>query len=591
MLKRHIIHTIFLLLSISLWSQQTIIPIQKLQEQLSFLASDSLKGRFPGTAEDVVASAYIRDHFRKLGLTLPFDEGFQYFNVVTSVEATAGNSLSIAGVEGSYGKDFTLYAFSSNESFEGEVVFAGFGILAQTDELQWDDYASLNVEGKWVLVLKGDPEPTNNDSKFIPFSDTRSKALFAKDKGARGLLIIGGKANSASDELTPLLFERSVVSAGIPVIDLKKAWAGSLLFQQNISVDSIESLIISTRKTPETAIIPIVAAKTELKLNQVTTRNIIGIIEGNDPSLKGQYLVVGAHYDHLGFGGAGSGSRVPDTLAPHYGADDNGSGVVGVMTLAELLSQQKDQLRRSVVFVAFGAEEMGLLGSRFFVDNMPVTKDSVVAMINFDMIGRLNESKSISVSGTGTAVETESLLTEIGKNHDIRMSYSPEGFGASDHANFYARNIPVMFFSTGAHADYHTPLDTWDRINYSGMAEVILLVKDVAVELINRNQPLSFQEAGPKERTGGRRGFKVTLGIMPDFTSTGTNGLGVGGVTKGGPADRAGMLKDDLIVAVEGMPVGTIYDYMNRLKQLKPGQRVNVDVVRKQERIVLIVDL
>lgn len=588
---RILISFLFLLLSLGSQGQQTTIDTQDLQKHLSFLASDSLKGRFPGTAEDAVAGNYIRDFFREKGLKLAGDGGFQSFNVVTSVEASPNNSLSIAGVEGTYGKDFSLYAFSSNASLSGEVVFAGFGIAVQTDELKWNDYSQIDVKDKWVLVLRGDPEPTNNDSKFIPYADARSKALFAKDRGAKGLLVIGGKQNDPKDELVPLLFERSVISAGLPVIDLKRSWAAPLLFQQGIAIDSLESLMMKGENPVGYAVLPMVSAHAELVRNEVTTRNIMAMIPGSDPVLKSEYVVIGAHYDHLGFGGQGSGSRTPDTVAVHHGADDNGSGTVGLMELAASLAQYKGQLKRSVMFVAFSAEEMGLLGSKYFVGHTPMPKENIVAMLNMDMIGRLNEKNSIVIGGTGTSLETEALLKEIGTGHPLSLSMSPEGFGASDHASFYAENIPVMFFSTGAHADYHTPSDTWDRINYPGIAEVISLVSDVAVNLLNRDTNLTFQEAGPKERTTGRRGFKVTLGIMPDFTSTSSDGLGVGGVTKGGPADKAGMLKGDQIVAVDGMPVGTIYDYMNRLKQLKPGQRVNVDVVREGKVVILIVDL
>ncbi|MBS4055976.1 MAG: M20/M25/M40 family metallo-hydrolase [Bacteroidales bacterium] len=588
---RILISLLFLLLTLSSQGQQTTIDTQDLQKHLSFLASDSLKGRFPGTAEDAVAGNYIRDFFREKGLKLAGDGGFQDFSVVTSVEASPNNSLSIAGVEGTYGKDFSLYAFSSNAGLSGEVVFAGFGIAVQTDELKWNDYSQIDVKNKWVLVLRGDPEPANNDSKFIPYADARSKALFAKDRGAKGLLVIGGKQNDPKDELVPLLFERSVISAGLPVIDLKRSWAAPLLFQQGISIDSLESLMMKGENPVGYAVLPMVSAHAELVRNEVTTRNIMAMIPGCDPVLKSEFVVIGAHYDHLGFGGLGSGSRTPDTLAVHHGADDNGSGTAGLMELAASLAQYNGQLKRSVMFVAFSAEEMGLLGSKYFVGHTPMPKENIVAMLNMDMIGRLNEKNSIVIGGTGTSLETEALLKETGAGHPLSLSLSPEGFGASDHASFYAENIPVMFFSTGAHADYHTPSDTWDRINYQGMAQVISLVSDVAVNLLNRDTKLTFQEAGPKERTTGRRGFKVTLGIMPDFTSTSSDGLGVGGVTKGGPADKAGMLKGDKIVAVDGMPVGTIYDYMNRLKQLKPGQRVNVDVVREGKVVILIVDL
>lgn len=591
MLRKIYTIILFILFSYSTQGQQLNFSQKSLEKDLYFLASDSLKGRFPGTPEDMVSASFIRDHFKYAGLKLIGKNGIQDFNVTTAVEASENNSLIINNIEGTYGTDFSLYSFSSNGSFEAEVVFAGFGLVVKTDSLSWNDYKNLDVKDKWVLVLKGDPEPENNNSVFIPFADARNKALFARDNGALGILFVGGNKNNPADELAPLQFERSVVSAGLPAIDLKKSWANSFLTFNEIGIDSLEALMISGVDPAKYQMKTIVKANAELIRKEVTTMNVVAMLEGNDPALMHEYIVVGAHYDHLGMGGQGSGSRMPDTLAAHVGADDNGSGVVSVMAMASALAFEKNNLRRSVLFVAFGAEEMGLLGSRYFVRNLPVEKGKIAAMINFDMIGRLNAEKAVVAGGTGTAIDMEKLLDQVAANASIKLSYSPEGFGASDHASFYAEDIPVLFFSTGAHSDYHTPLDTPDKINYEGMVEVLDLVGNITLELINRDERLTFSEAGPKERTTARRGFKVTLGIMPDFTSSGTDGLGVGGVTKGGPADIAGMKKGDKITGLNGMSVGTIYDYMNRLRQLKSGQRVNVDVVREGIPIILIVEL
>jgi aminopeptidase YwaD len=572
-------------------AQSYTINRQQLEKHIHFLASDSLKGRYAGTAEDLVAATYIRDQFATVGLDLLFDEGFQSFEVVTSVEPGADNSLSVAGIQAVFGTNYGLYAFSSNATVEAEVVFAGFGMVIETDELQHNDYEDLDVEGKWVLVLKGDPEPDSNESPYIPYADARSKALYARDQGAAGLLLLGGEKNSPGDEAAPFVVERSVVNVGLPVIDLRKAWADSVLLQIGPKTDSLEVLMLSGKKPIDYMVSPLVTAKTSLVQNRVTTFNIAAMRPGDDSLLKDECIIIGAHYDHLGMGGPGSGSRHPDTIAPHYGADDNASGVAGVMEMAAYFADPDNSSRRSIIFAAFGAEELGLLGSLYFANNPPVEKEQMVAMLNFDMIGRLNSQKAVAVAGTGTALETEDLLSNLSKNSALSLSYSPEGFGASDHSSFYAKDIPVMFFSTGAHPDYHTPLDTYDRINFSGMAEVLGFVASVATELGNMPDKLSFREAGPRERQRSSRGFKVTLGIMPDFTASGGEGLPVGGVTKGGPADGAGMMRGDVIVAVNGLSVGDIYDYMNRLKQLKRGERANVDIIRNGEKMVLIVDL
>lgn len=587
----------FLILFISLtfssitYGQTRESELETMREQLKFLASDSLKGRFPGTPEDVVAADFIRQQFVDAGFSMLSENGNQYFSIVTSVEATDDNQLKWNNAVAAFEEDFSLYAFSSNASAAAEVVFAGYGMVIDLDSLQRNDYENKDVKDKWVLVLEGDPQPEDNDSPYIPFANARTKALNARDQGAAGLLVVGGSQNDPKDELTPLLFERSVVSSGIPVLDLKRAWVDANMLPNGWTTDSLEALANEGVAGLEAVESGILAATTELERQEVETQNIVAYLPGSDPVLKKEFVILGAHYDHLGMGGQGSGSRAPDTIAPHYGADDNASGVVGMIALAKRIGALQERPDRSIVLAAFGAEELGLIGSRYMAQNIPFEAEHLNAMVNFDMIGRLKEEKNIAIGGTGTSIETESLLNELKQNSEIGFSYSAEGFGPSDHASFYAIDVPVFFISTGAHGDYHTPEDTWDKINYEGMQLVIDFGEDLLLELLNRPERLSFQEAGPKERTSGRRGFKVTFGIMPDFVSESTDGLGVGGVTKGGPAYRAGMLKGDKIVGINGKPVHTIYDYMNRLKQLKAGERANVDVERNGEKLVLIVEL
>jgi aminopeptidase-like protein len=288
-------------------------------------------------------------------------------------------------------------------------------------------------------------------------------------------------------------------------------------------------------------------------------------------------------------GGEGSGSRAPDQPAVHNGADDNASGTAGVLELAQKLSSNRSQLKRSVVFVAFTGEEMGLLGSKEFVNKPPVDLRKVNAMINMDMIGRLNpESNTISIGGTGTSAESDSLLKLLETGRPYKVSHSTDGYGPSDHASFYSENIPVFYFTTGAHDDYHTPADDADKINYTGEVSVLNMVYDLAKVVANGNR-LTFREAGAKQATRYGRNMKVTLGIVPDMVSNDNNGLRVDGVRKGGPADRAGIIKGDRVVSIEGQPVTNIYDYMARLGKLKPGQVASVEIIRNDKKQILIV--
>lgn len=587
-LHKLLLFVFFIISTCYLHAQSEQLPM--LQKHMVYLASEALEGRFPGTKTDRLTAEYILASMLDNGLTPLYDGGMQHFSVTTSVTASPNNSFNLNGNTLTFTADYSLYSFSSNATAVGEIVFGGFGMVIQSDNLQHNDYEGLDVKDKWVLVLSGDPEPESANSPYIAHAEARLKALHARDRGALGIIFTAGKANNPNGDLAPLSFGRSVVSAGLPVLDLKRSAADTWLSGLGLSVDSLEKQMMRRAKPTDFSIQGRASITTELIRNEVNTFNVVALLPGTDPRLAKEYIIIGAHYDHLGFGGLGSGSRVPDTISVHYGADDNASGVAGVLALASQIAKGGG-LKRSVIFAAFGAEEMGLLGSRYMARNLLVDKSSVSAMINLDMIGRLNDKRAVMVGGTGTAAESETILREIEAEHSLALNFSPEGFGASDHASFYAESIPVFFITTGAHPDYHTPADTYDKINFEGMDEVLNMVNDLATKLGNLDAKLTFQEAGPRERSTSRRGFRVTLGIMPDFTDSSNNGLLVGGVTKGGPADGAGIKKGDVITGIEGMAVSTIYDYMNRLRMLKSGQRVNVDINRQGEMLVLIVEL
>lgn len=327
-----------------------------------------------------------------------------------------------------------------------------------------------------------------------------------------------------------------------------------------------------------------------LKIN-ARTSNVAAFVFAGDTAKIKSYVVIGAHYDHLGKGGPGSSSRIQDTVAVHNGADDNASGVAVLLELAAKFQAEKDQLKHHLIFVAFGAEEMGILGSKYFVEHSPVSVKSVKAMINLDMVGRLKEDSMLQVSGTGTSKESASILNNINQKHKFNLRMAPEGYGPSDHAAFYAKNIPVFFISTGAHTDYHTPFDDSEKINYAGMEKVGKFTADLLSEMAFSGSSLTFQEAGPQQSTGPGRRYKVTLGIMPDINGTTDNGLLVEFVTKGKPAYNGGMLKGDVITSVDGKAVKNIQDYMVRLSQLKAGQSVTVEVLRNNRKELLIIQL
>ena len=566
------------------------ITAGELSEEIHFLASDSLKGRYPGTPGCRTAAEYIRDHFRASGLTLLGDNGLEYFKVTVNVKQGKNNSLKVGDTPLEAGKDFVPMSFTANATASGEVVFAGYGFDIDEDSLKWNDYAGTDVRGKWVLVLRGDPEPEDLRSPFARYSRDRDKAMTAQDKGAAGILFVSGREFDPKDQLDKL--KKNIRPVSIPALQITRRTADILLKPTGKTIETLEQQLNHSRQPASFAVPVTVSGHAEVEEEKVQTANIVAMLEGNDPALKDEYIVIGAHCDHLGMGGPNTSSRRPDTIAVHYGADDNASGTASVMEIAEKTASLRGQLKRSVVFICFSAEEMGLLGSKYFVQDTLIDLSKVIAMINIDMVGRLKKDRTLEIGGTGTSDISDSLLKATPGADTFRLAFSPEGYGPSDHASFYGKEIPVFFFSTGSHLDYHTPFDTPDKLDYEGLKEIDEYIFNLAMELDTMARRPAFRMAGPKEGTGvSRRGFKVTLGIMPDFAGKDTTGLRVDIVIPGRPAARSGMKNGDVITAINGQPVKNIYDYMYRLAKLHAGETAVVEVKRKGEKVVLLVQL
>lgn len=572
---------------------QKNITAKEIKKHITYLASDNLAGRYPGTRGDQMAAEYICKQFTKNGLTLLEKNGYQFFDAVAGLKYTDANSVNFFNTKGLLHKDFIPYPYSAGGAFSAPVIFAGFGMEVNADSVVWNDYNKIDVAGKWVMMFRGDPESAARSSRYEAYSDDKVKIVLAKDKKAIGVIMVSPAMMEKDDDLIPAFYDKSSAQMGIPVINITRAFADRMLANHNTSTKEIEAKMLAGKESVSLELPQIFNATVELEFITIRTQNLVAELKSENPAASGQYMVIGAHYDHLGMGGKGSGSRIPDTLAVHNGADDNASGVAGLIELAGKLASMKKELKHNFIFVAFGAEELGILGSKYFTEHLPVPQSSINAMINFDMIGRLiPDEKSISVSGSGTSVESDQILKKLETQYStLKIGYSPEGFGSSDHSSFYVKDIPVFFLSTGGHPDYHTPADDTERINFDGEKLVLDYSLSLIQEIDNLPGKLTFKEAGPKEATGGRRGFKVVLGIMPDFTGSSNEGLRVDYVREGGPAAKAGMLKGDVIVAIDGMEVTNIQDYMVRLKKLIPGSRIIVDVKRNGVLTILTVDL
>ncbi len=582
-----------LLFFISIKAQVNINPqitSAELKEHIEVLASDSLLGRKPGFGGDIKAAMYIKKQLDALHIEPLFENGLQNFELVTSLSPGV-NEFSFLSYKAELNKDFVPVSFSGNGSVTSEVVFAGYGFNINEDSLKWDDYKGIEVKGKIVLIFRGTPS-FDSTNKLGNYSSLIKKAYLAKDKGAAAVIFVTGQQFDKDDVLLPLGYEQGQNSIGIPVINISRKAADELLRLMEVTINVLEQNINVSKSPNSFEINTKVLVKTEIVKNKTKTQNVVYLIKGNDPVLSDEYIVLGAHYDHLGMGGKGSGSRVPDTSAIHYGADDNASGTAAIIEIIENLAAQKDKLKRSVIFAAFTGEEMGLLGSKYFVNNPPVDIKKIKFMLNLDMVGRLNEqTKGISLGGAGTAVGLTELLTELTKDSNLSVKLSPEGYGPSDHASFYSKDIPVLFFFTGIHDDYHTPRDIPAKINFDGEKYVCDLACNILLNIDQKQESMTFKESGPKEQPETRRNFKVTLGIMPDVSSSDVKGLRADAVIEGRPAFKAGMKKGDIIIAMDGKPVNDIYEYMSRLQEFKVGQRITVEVLRGTEKVLLIVEL
>jgi aminopeptidase YwaD len=566
------------------------VTTEELLNHIKYLSSDSLKGRLTGSPGDSLAAEYIRTELASYGFVPITGDGMQRFKVTDRVIIGEKNRLTMNNVNYKPGEDFVPLSFSENDSLNSEVVFAGYGFNINTDTLKWNDYNGIDVKGKWALILRADPESENTRSGFASFGGDRNKAMVAKDHGASGILLVSGENLDKDDKFDALVNGES--SVGIPVFRVKRKLADLILLRSKTTIAELEKNLSKSRKPFSFSTRTFVSANSEIVQEKVNTRNVVMMLPGEDEKFRNEYIIMGGHFDHLGMGGPGSGSRAVDTIGIHHGADDNASGIAMMLELAEKFADTKESHKRTIICIAFTGEEKGLLGSKYFTDNPEVDLSKVDLMMNFDMVGRLKETRDIQIGGVGTAAGLKDKVVAECDTNILKPAFSEEGYGPSDYSSFYAKNIPVLFFTTGAHLDYHTPSDTWDKINYKGMVTFSDLIYRIAEKFASDTTRLKYRESGPKTEQGGsprRKG--LSLGIMPDVTRSTNNGLKAEFVTPGKPAALGGMKKGDIITSIEGKKINNIDDYMFRMSELKKGQRISVEVVRNGKNEVLIIQL
>jgi len=564
-------------------------------DDIRVLASPEMEGRGAGTAGITRAERLIEKRYKELHLEPAGVKGYaQPFSVVTGAQLKSDNRLVEETRDARYERkinvDFVPFSFSSSGEVKAPLVFAGYGATAE--EFHYDDYAGLDVKDKIVVVLRYEPsgfaEKTGNHG-LTQHSQLITKAINARNHGAKALVIVNGKLGDGEEDLLTRFGSVSgPENAGIVMVQVKNAIAEGWFQTAGKTLKDVQEQINSSTK-PASLAFPD-ALHLALNIDIETTRATVNNVLAWLPGQTDEYIIVGAHYDHLGRGNF-------DSLAPsqigqiHPGADDNASGTAGVLELARLLAPQRGQLKRSILFMNFAGEELGLLGSAEWVKEPTRPLAKAVAMLNMDMIGRIKDDK-VYIGGVGTGSTFKTVLEQAQKEAPFKIEYSAGGYSSSDHTSFVTRKIPVLFFFSGLHSDYHKPSDTWDKINNTSAARLLDMVESVAVQLANADQPPQFQVVAEEKPVtgGGGGGYGPYFGSIPDFGQVET-GVKFSDVKPNSPAAKAGLKAGDILVQFGDKPIKNLYDFTDALRRSKVGDVVEVKVMRDGQPVTASVKL
>ena len=557
------------------------------------LAAPNMEGRGAGTKGLTRAQHLIEKRYQQLRLDTAGGNGYiQPFTVTTGARLKSDNRCSVqsGGTRNDLKieQDFVPFSFSSSGQTHAPLVFAGYGATA--DEFHYDDYAGLDVKDKIVVVLRYEPsgfaEKTGNHG-LTQHSQLITKAINARNHGAQAIVIVNGKLGDGEEDLLTRFGSVSgPENVGIVMAQIKNAVVDSWLQSAGKSLKDVQDQINSSTK-PASFALPD-ALRLWLNIDIETTHATVNNVLAWLPGQTDEYVIIGAHYDHLGRGNF-------DSLAPsqigqiHPGADDNASGTAGVLELARLLAPQRGQLKRSILFMNFAGEELGLLGSAAWVNDPTRPLAKAVAMINMDMIGRIKDDK-VYIGGVGTGSTFKAVLEQAQKDAPFKIEYSAGGYSSSDHTSFVAKQIPVLFFFSGLHSDYHKPSDTADKINAPSAARLLDMVESVAEQLASASEPPAFQVVAEDKPPAGGGGYGPYFGSIPDFGQV-ENGVKFSDVKPNSPAAKAGLKAGDILVQFGDKPIKNLYDFTDALRRSKVGDVVEVKVLRDGQPVTASVKL
>lgn len=592
---------------------EAITP-QDARQHVTYLASDATQGRMTGTPGELLATQYVADMLQAFGLKPAGDNGtyFQEFKFTAGVSLGKDNTLVTQKVDRSastreLNKDWRPLAFSNvGVGAAGDVVFAGYGIVApaQGDVAAYDSYTHLDVKDKWVLVLRFLPENVSPGMKqhLLRYSDLRRKTTVARDLGARGIIFVSGPNSGANDQLIRLDFDAALTGSSIHALSVTDAVADELLAGGEQTLAALQTKLDSGEMV-QGFVVPgkIGEVHTDLVHEQKTGRNVLARLQiGDTPSES--LIGIGAHVDHLGvgqghdhgmqrwmqkqrFGGLSSPAK-KFTSAIYYGADDNASGIAGLLEIAQALAGKvrggELNATRDILFAAWSGEELGLLGSTHYtkIATAQGTKlyPQFAAYFNMDMIGRLREH--VIVGGVGSSSVWHAKLERNNMRHALNLQLQADPYLPTDSTAFYLQGVPVLSAYTGTHDDYHLPSDTAEKINYDGLARVASLFADLVQDTAETAAAPDYLEV---KQPGTGTGFRVYLGTIPDYGATDVLGVLLSGVKADSPADKAGIKAGDIIVELGGVKIENIYDYTDALAILKVGVTAKIKVKRGEE--------
>lgn len=584
-----------------------------MKQHVTYLASDELDGRLTGTEGERLATQYVANCFQQLGLSPAGDKDwFDTFEFTAGVALGDGNTLKLNGKDYTADKDWRPLTFSQTGAVPASsIVFAGYGIETP-DEATGDDgkkietyssYAHLDVKDKWVLVLRYLPEGIDSKrrNELIRYTSLRQKAMIARQKGARGLLVVSGPNSKVVEQLVTMQFDASLATSGIPAISITDELADVLLKPAGKTIKELQTKLdngdlmggIDCKGLQ-------LAANIVIKQEKRTGRNVLGTLPAkNEPDFHTPPLIICAHVDHLGRnGGSNSRAKGDDVHKIHHGADDNASGVAGVIEIAQWLSDLKKQgkieLKRDVMFIAWSGEELGLLGSNHFVEGLAkmITGDAnsklkgmIAACLNMDMIGRF--SKTLVLQGVGSSSiwpkEIEKRNAPIG----LPITTQNDAHLPTDSTTFYLRGIPTLNAFTGSHEDYHLPGDTADKINYEKAAQITRLMGLIARGVATSPAAPDYVVMEAPKNQNSRGGMRAYLGTIPDYAQGDIKGVKLSGVSPIGPAGKSGVKGGDVIIKLGSKDVLNIYDYTSILGELKIGKETTITIQREGKDIEL----